>query len=552
MATKLFLRDTTTNGVTGGGVTYLDMVTTASAGGETSGSAATTASGTQIQFDDSLGTLIQWISGRAPAGGFTLTTTDISVWISESNMSANCGGRYRVFKRAANGTETELGGGPFNDGVEFNVTTPTELTWTGNVTDTAFAEDDRILVKIYITNVGTMAAGHTCELFFNGVDGVGRDSFFNIAETVAFKAETVAPAGTSAQILHKITQAATGVEKFTGTAAQSLKRIAQSATGVEHPKGSAAQTLNNIEQAAVGREAFTATAAQTLPNIEQSGAGAERFTATAAQTLPSIDQAGAGAERFTATSAAVLPSIEQTATGDQQSPPEGAAAQTLPSVDQSATGAERFTGTGAQELPSIAQSATGIMQPAGTGAQELPSVVQSATGAERVQATSAQTLPSVEQSATGLMQPSGTAAQTLPNVEQAGSGTQQTPVSGTAAQTLPSISQTATGSGAAAIVDAPRASRLVGQKDTRAAGGDKQRRAFAEIDATEATDRAHFDVLSNIVAGIDVIETSDGASVEAALITPAIFEAHEIGDGFDATALCESWAAYDLAVVQLP
>jgi len=92
----------------------------------------------------------------------------------------------------------------------------------------------------------------------------------------------------------------------------------------------------------------------------------------------------------------------------------------------------------------------------------------------------------------------------------------------------------------------------VGQKDTRIASADKQRRAHAKIDATEPTDTAHFDVLSNIVAGIDIIESTDGAFVHASLVTPADFDAREIGDGFDATALCESWAAYDLAVVQLP
>lgn len=191
MATKLFLRQTTTNGIGSG---YLDMLTTAGVGGAGGASVATTASGTEIQFrDGGQVAIVQWISGRTPAGGFTLTATDISVWCQESNMSANCGGRYRVFKRTNAGVETEIAGGPFNDGIEFSLApTVTEMTWTGNVTDTAFEENDRILLKVYITNVGTMAGGHNCDLGYDGADGASNDSFFNIAETVTFKAEDVA------------------------------------------------------------------------------------------------------------------------------------------------------------------------------------------------------------------------------------------------------------------------------------------------------------------------------------------------------------------------
>jgi hypothetical protein len=194
MATKLFLRSTQNNGI---GATYYDMVVAAGAAADTA-VVNTAASGTEIQWTKTAGGAVaQWISGRVPAGGFTLTSTDISIWAAESNAQANAGGRFRVFKRAANGVETELGGGPFNDGVEFG-TANTEMLWVGNVTDTAFAEDDRILLKLYITNIGTMGSGRTCTLTFNAADGQTGDSFFNIAETVTFKGETAALSGTAA------------------------------------------------------------------------------------------------------------------------------------------------------------------------------------------------------------------------------------------------------------------------------------------------------------------------------------------------------------------
>ncbi len=185
--TKLFLRNTQANGI---GATYYDMLPTAGSASDTA-VVNTAASGTEIQWTKTAGgSVAQWISGRAPSGGFTLTTTDISIWAQESNMLANCGGRFRVFKRTALGIETEVLGGPFNDGVEFG-TSAAEMTWAGNVTDTAFLEDDRILLKVYITNVGTMASGYTCTLTFNAADAATGDSFFNIAETVTFKAEDV-------------------------------------------------------------------------------------------------------------------------------------------------------------------------------------------------------------------------------------------------------------------------------------------------------------------------------------------------------------------------
>ena len=189
MATKLFLRNTSVNPITDSGDTVLyDMLTVAGAAVDTD-IVTLTDSGTQIQWTDTAGgNSIAWISGRVPVGGFTLTTTDISVWLLESNMNDEAEGRYRVFKYSA-GVVTEVLGGPFDDGVELG-TSITEMTWAGNVTDTVFAEDDRILLRLYATNFTTMTAG-TADLQFNAANATTGDSFFNIAETVIFKAEDV-------------------------------------------------------------------------------------------------------------------------------------------------------------------------------------------------------------------------------------------------------------------------------------------------------------------------------------------------------------------------
>lgn len=190
MATKLFLRSTTDNGI---GSTYQDMITTAGASAATA-VVNTVASGTEIQWTASAGgAVVQWISGRAPAGGFTLSgQMTFSLWAKESNAKANCGIRCRIFKRTAAGVESEISSG-------WAYGSPTEITnsnaeysWNGTPASTAFAENDRILLKAYIINVGTMASGYTCTLTYNDADAATGDSFLQINETITFKGEVVA------------------------------------------------------------------------------------------------------------------------------------------------------------------------------------------------------------------------------------------------------------------------------------------------------------------------------------------------------------------------
>lgn len=179
----LYLRNTQTNGI---GATYYDLSTSPGSATDTAVVNATVA-GTEIQWTKTAGGAVaQWISGRVPAGGFTLESSDISVWVNEDTALANVGGRYRIFKRSSVGVETELAGGPFDNGAEFG-TTATETTWAGDPTDTVFAEDDRILLKLYITNIGVMAVG-TATLTFNA--SATGNSFFNVYPGVILKAES--------------------------------------------------------------------------------------------------------------------------------------------------------------------------------------------------------------------------------------------------------------------------------------------------------------------------------------------------------------------------
>lgn len=186
MATKLFLRETTNNGIG----SFRDMVTTAGSS-LTTGVVNTTASGTNIQWTKTAGgAVLEWISGRVPAGGFTLSgTMTFNIWASESNMSANAGGRARYYIRTAAGSETEIATSPADDGVEFG-TSRAAMNWTEVPTSTAFSENDRLVVRYFITNVGTMGGGFTCTMAYDAATGgADGDSWVQINETVTFKGE---------------------------------------------------------------------------------------------------------------------------------------------------------------------------------------------------------------------------------------------------------------------------------------------------------------------------------------------------------------------------
>lgn len=196
--TRLYLRSAQLNAI---GATYYDMVSDSGTSADTAVVDAT-AAGTEIQFTKTAGgSLVQWVSGGAPVGGFTLNSLNLSQWFKESVATVNAGGRVRVFKRTAAGVETELSGvwdagnwdaggwdGGFDNAAEF-ATTDTEYTWSADVVDTAFAEDDRILLKFYITNIGTMDVG-TATLTFNAADGATGDSYVEVFPQVVFKIDS--------------------------------------------------------------------------------------------------------------------------------------------------------------------------------------------------------------------------------------------------------------------------------------------------------------------------------------------------------------------------
>lgn len=138
---------------------------------------------------------LAWISPRFKAG-WAVETANQFAWklsASESLLSANCAGKVKVFRYQPDGTETLL----YTLATPELPADPSALSSTtgGTVTPTPCAEDDRLIVRVYIANVGTMGGGATCSVWYdaNAADGVG-DSYLTFVGLPEWKAEGDPPA----------------------------------------------------------------------------------------------------------------------------------------------------------------------------------------------------------------------------------------------------------------------------------------------------------------------------------------------------------------------
>lgn len=194
--TKLYLRSTTTIGI----ASFMDLSETIGTGVGITATVNTSAGATQVQWTKTAGGAIaEWISQRIKAPGWTaqLVANFVAHFysVAESSLSANCGFLYKVFKRRPDGTETLV----YTRAVGAELTTtPTTLTLTGGGTlaqVTNFAEDDRVVVRVYIENQGgTMGGGFNCSLMYDGGGVASPD--VTLLDSPEFKLSTD-PAGSS-------------------------------------------------------------------------------------------------------------------------------------------------------------------------------------------------------------------------------------------------------------------------------------------------------------------------------------------------------------------
>lgn len=193
--TTLIMRRTAVNGIGN----FFDMLETRGVSAYTTGVVNTASGGTNIQWTRTAGgTALEWISPRLRYGVSMVGVSPVFTvryWPFESATQANCKGRLRMFRRrGAVETQCLLNTDPA--ATEFGTTAPAVPRLLSTVSGATWTlldwqEDDRIVVRLYITNEGTMASGRTCTVNYDGptVDAQG-DTNLLIHLEVFFKAES--------------------------------------------------------------------------------------------------------------------------------------------------------------------------------------------------------------------------------------------------------------------------------------------------------------------------------------------------------------------------
>lgn len=125
-----------------------------------------------------------WIS--KPLNAVTISgTVTFNFWMSESNMSANVGAQAIVYRCDSLGViqSTIINS---EKGVELPVTTRAAQNWTAAPTSTAIGSGERIAIRVFGNDVGTMGSGFSFDYSQGAASGgVDGDSFVTFTETIS-------------------------------------------------------------------------------------------------------------------------------------------------------------------------------------------------------------------------------------------------------------------------------------------------------------------------------------------------------------------------------
>lgn len=184
MATKLFVKKFANSGPSL--TSYFYTNTVAALGGSTNSVTTATASGTNIQCTKTAGgTALAWVSQPFSATATISGDITVNTRAKESGAAVNSKMRCRVYILSA-GVETQFGSG---DASAELTTSDAAQNFTITPTSQAFAIGDRLVIKFFVTNAGTMAAG-TVTMTYGGATGAAAgDTYISLTENVTFTTE---------------------------------------------------------------------------------------------------------------------------------------------------------------------------------------------------------------------------------------------------------------------------------------------------------------------------------------------------------------------------
>lgn len=148
----------------------------------------TTASGTRIQCTDtSGGSNIAWITKPFLADvALSATPMFLNIWGGESNAAANAN-VYVELQEYASGAEGAQGGiAGHAPNAELTTTTATRNAYvTTALTATTIDAGNRLVIKLFVANTGTMAPGYAVTIDYDGpTEGADGDTFIEVNESI--------------------------------------------------------------------------------------------------------------------------------------------------------------------------------------------------------------------------------------------------------------------------------------------------------------------------------------------------------------------------------
>lgn len=380
MATTLYLLESTANGIG----SFRDLSTTAGSSA-TTGVVNTASSGMNIQWTKTAGgSLLEWISGRSPVGGWTLAgSVTFAIDALESATNANCVGKARLYKRTAGGTETEIGSS-WSSTTEFG-TTVAEFSWSATPPSTSFAEDDRLIIRYLIagTAPGLMGGGRTATIQYAGAAGSSSDSRITLTEDVVFKAEgasgTTADssgsigniAGTSSGAVAVAGASSGALGDFTGTAAGSASSSIS---------GDSAGTFGAFTGSSTGSLAISAGSSVDVGPFVGNSAGTVGSGAVSSASIGDFTGSAAGSVAISGASTGAIGNFTGTAAGGSTAATSGDSAAALGDFTGAASATVAVAGSSSASLGNITGSAAGAVSIAGGSVGTIPAFTGTAAG----------------------------------------------------------------------------------------------------------------------------------------------------------------------------
>ncbi|WP_242344287.1 cytochrome c3 family protein [Anaeromyxobacter terrae] len=175
----------------------------------------TTNAGTRINWTATAGgTQLAWLSPPLAAAYSFGAAATCNVWARESNAAANTTVRCEFFRYTTSEAGTALCAAS-RTAAEVSATTMTQYSWTCTPTTTSFAAGDRVAIRLYVANLGTMAAGYQQLGQYDGTSAQSALTYVTLPGAPSFRTTTVGNGTDPASATLAPGAAATNLDTFT-------------------------------------------------------------------------------------------------------------------------------------------------------------------------------------------------------------------------------------------------------------------------------------------------------------------------------------------------